>query len=417
LHDENNTLATIELTIDSTIRHWDCHPVDEEPTLNIPVPKRVKPNDVPCSFLVAQEIGGKRSNVLMRTLFNSGSQANLIHKSAVPADVQLEALGAQQQLNTIAGQYMSSYKVYLKDIALPEFDRHHKIDGAYAFVFDAQCRYHCILGSGFLAKAGIDIKISDKQVEWFGNTVPLRNPSDFLPDDMAVIFNSMLLDVDDDFLSDHFEGEDIYDNYAVGKILDAMYEKVDLSDVVKMQTHLTETQRSQLFETLSKYPKVFGNDLGCYPHKTFHIDLKPDAKPVHRRAYPVPRLHEETFKKELEHDLVWIGVLSPQGSSEWGLPTFITPKKDIRVRWVGDLCELNKVIVRRVYPLPIISDVLRRRTGYEFFSKLDISMQYYSFDLDDESKHLCTIVTPFGKYKYNRLPMGLKCYRLTLLRR
>jgi hypothetical protein len=233
---------------------------------------------------------------------------------------------------------------------------------------------------------------------------------------MAVIFNSMLLDVDDDFLSDHFEGEDIYDNYAVGKILDAMYEKVDLSDVVKMQTHLTETQRSQLFETLSKYPKVFGNDLGCYPHKTFHIDLKPDAKPVHRRAYPVPRLHEETFKKELEH-LVWIGVLSPQGSSEWGLPTFITPKKDIRVRWVGDLCELNKVIVRRVYPLPIISDVLRRRTGYEFFSKLDISMQYYSFDLDDESKHLCTIVTPFGKYKYNRLPMGLKCYRLTLLRR
>jgi hypothetical protein len=84
-------------------------------------------------------------------------------------------------------------------------------------------------------------------------------------------------------------------------------------------------------------------------------------------------------------------------------------KEDNRVCWISNSRQLNKVKRREQYPLPIIMDILRKHSRYKFFTKLDVSMQYYTFELDNKSQDSCTIIAPFGKYKYLRLPMGLKC--------
>jgi hypothetical protein len=184
-------------------------------------------------------------------------------------------------------------------------------------------------------------------------------------------------------------------------ILESQYEKWTSEDVGKAQQHLTPSQRTDIENLVRKHSTLFSGALGRYPYKKVHLEVDPSATPVHARAYSVAHAHQEVFKNELRR-LVDIGVLRPCGATIWASPTFIIPKKDGRVRWVSDFRELNNALKRRVYPLPRIQDILNRRSGYQFFTKLYISMMFYAFELDDESKDLCPIVTPFGKYQYCR---------------
>ena len=57
--------------------------------------------------------------------------------------------------------------------------------------------------------------------------------------------------------------------------------------------------------------------------------------------------------------------------------------------------------------MPRIQDVFHRRKHYAFVTKVDLTLCYYTYMLEEESSWLCIIVTPFGKFHRLRLPMGL----------
>ena len=102
-----------------------------------------------------------------------------------------------------------------------------------------------------------------------------------------------------------------------------------------------------------------------------------------------------------------IGILKYENYSEWAAPTFIIPKKNGTVRFISDFRELNKRIKRKPFPIPKIQDLLLKLKGFKYVTSLDLNMGYYHIKLCPLSKELCTIVLPWGKYEYQKLPMGL----------
>ena len=350
----------------------------------------------PITLLRCKGVNDGDTECLLKALLDSGGTKTMVHRKAIPRGCTPQRLTHPLTGSTINGTFETTDFVVLNRLSLPELDPHKIVDDQQALVFDGPTQYDIILGRDFLQRTGMTLDFELKEIRWLDLTLGMRQPKEWLQGTPSTAG-----------IQDDHDVDSRIDQHNVN-IMDAKYDKVDPRVVAEQQQHLTPAQRNDLAKLFSRYGKLFSGTLGRYPGRQLHIDLEDKVTPVHTRPYSVPRAHEDVFKKELAH-LVDLGVLRRCGRTDWAAGTFIIPKKDGRVRWISDFRALNKVVRRRVYPLPRIQEILTRRPGYQYFSKLDISMQYHTFELDDESKELCTIVTPFGKYQYCRLPMGISC--------
>ena len=51
--------------------------------------------------------------------------------------------------------------------------------------------------------------------------------------------------------------------------------------------------------------------------------------------------------------------------------------------------------------------MIQKLEGLQYYTSLDLNMGYYTMEISPEIFHLTTIVTYFGKFSYNRVPMVL----------
>jgi hypothetical protein len=164
-----------------------------------------------------------------------------------------------------------------------------------------------ILGRDLLKELGIVIDFAEEMVTWDDMSTPVK-PEDADAEQHYNISDSQQIDA----------------TMCIKNILDAKYEKADLDKIVTESDHLTKQQQQTLKQVLARHEGLFDGTLGTWTGDPYHIELKPEAKPYHARAYPIPKVYEATLKQEVER-LVELGVLRCINRSQWGAPTFIIP--------------------------------------------------------------------------------------------
>jgi hypothetical protein len=186
------------------------------------------------------------------------------------------------------------------------------------------------------------------------------------------------------------------------RILDDKYSKADLQSVVKDNCkHLSADQQKKLLQLFRKYESLFDGTLGDWKKKV-SFQLKEGVSPYHGRAYPVPKTHKDTIIKEVER-LCKLGVLERQPASEWASHSFIIPKKNMTVCFLSN----SQRLVKKPFPIPKISTLLQELGRFTFATALDLNMGYCTIRLDPDASKICTIIFPWRKYSYKRLPMGI----------
>ncbi len=277
----------------------------------------------PCTIAVCKPIGSVTSNKVLGILLESGSSKTLIHKQIVPSNYSPLDFNDDLCIFSLVGTTNSTNLVALSNIHFPEFNQNMVIDNHPALVISSETmHYDIIFGANFLDKCGFHLDYNANQVKWMEYDIPVHEAKTFF----AHSFYTLLFTPLDMGHEDKFFGESPIKSYATN-ILDTKFEQANNHEVAFGQQHLSLDQPQDLFNILSKHKNLFDGSLGAYPHKQVHIELKPGAKPVHHCAYPVPHLHCQTFKKELDH-MVELSILKPCGASEWASPAFNIPIKD-----------------------------------------------------------------------------------------
>ena len=156
---------------------------------------------------------------------------------------------------------------------------------------------------------------------------------------------------------------------------------------------------------IDNYPELH-KATGCLPG-IYSLKVDPTVEPVvhaPRRQPHALRKRIVDKLKEMEKDGHIIKVTEP---TDWVNSMVVVVKPD-KIRICLDPRDLNKAVKREHYPSPTVEDIVSSIPDAKVFSVGDAKSGFLQNELDYESSLLTTFNTPIGRYRWLRLPFGIK---------
>ena len=140
---------------------------------------------------------------------------------------------------------------------------------------------------------------------------------------------------------------------------------------------------------------------------TYYIKMDPTAKPVVHgpRRQPAALLPKIVDKlKEMEREGHLAKVMQP---TDW-VNSMVVSSRGEKIEICLDPADLNKAVKREHYPIPTVEEIVAKIPDATVFTVLDAKSGYLQMKIDYESSLLTTMNTPIGRYRWLKLPFGIK---------
>ena len=183
---------------------------------------------------------------------------------------------------------------------------------------------------------------------------------------------------------------------------------VDLSSPI-LDNKKKETLKQLVTEFSDCFVNPADNQLGLTRHMKHKINLKADAKPLHKMPYRVAPDKRQAMENIVQEQLSQ-NIIEPTYDGAWASPALLVRKGPKGYRMVIDFRHLNSCTIPVNLRIPRLDDIFDS-VGHnrpQIFSLMDISNAFHQLTLDESSRDYTAFLTSSGKYRYKTMPQGLR---------